>query len=79
MHLTLCTSLTALHSMLLGQGSSLYALNSMHLTLCTSLYVVDSLHFSLCCWVRGLRTEEPFAMLSGIKYAALRLRGHIES
>ena len=24
------------------------------------------MYFTLCCWVRGLRTEEPFAMLSGI-------------
>ena len=41
----------------------------MHLTLCTSLYALHSMHLTPCasvyCWVRGLRAEEPFAMLSG--------------
>ena len=67
MHFTLCTSLYALHSMHFTLCTSLYALHSMHFTLCTSLYALHSMHFSLCCCVRGLRTEEPFAMLSGIK------------
>ena len=65
MHFTLCTSLYALHSMHFTLCASLYALHSMHFTLCTSLYALHSMHFSLCCCVRGLRTEEPFAMLSG--------------
>ena len=66
MHFTLCTY--ALHSMHFTLCTSLYALHSFHsthFTLCTSLYALHSMHFSLCCWVRGLRTEEPFAMLSG--------------
>ena len=89
MHLTLCTSLRALHSMHFTLCTSLYALDSLHFTLCTSLYALDSvyftlctslcalhsMHFSLCCWVRGLRTEEPFAMLSGIKHQQQNCRG----
>ena len=65
MQFTLCTSLYALHSMLFTPCTSLYALHSMPFALCTSLYALHSLHFTLCGWVRGLRTEEPFAMLSG--------------
>ena len=42
MHLTLCTSLYALHSMHFTLCISFYALHSMHLTLCTSLYVLNS-------------------------------------
>ena len=65
MHFILCTSLYALHSMHFTLCTSLCALHSMHFTLCTSLYALNSMYFTLCCWVRGLRTEEPFAMLSG--------------
>ena len=79
MHFTLCTALYALHSVHLTLCTSLYALDSVHFTLCTSLYALHTMHFTLCtagyafhsmyftlcCCVRGLRTEEPFAMLSG--------------
>ena len=48
MHLTLCTSLYALHSMHFTLCNSLYAIHSMHFTLCTSLYALHSMHFTLC-------------------------------
>ena len=69
MRLTLCTSLYALHSMHFTLCTSLYALHSMHFTPCSSRYALHSMYFTLCCWVRGLRTEEPFAMLSGKRKA----------
>ena len=71
LHFTLCASLD---SMLFTLCTSLCALHSMRFTLCTSLYALHSMHFSLCCWVRGLRTEEPFAMLSGKSVSIILLR-----
>ena len=61
MHLTRCTSLDVLHS---------DVLHSVYFTLCTMLCTLDSACVVLCVLVpmyfsKGLRTEEPFAMLSG--------------
>ena len=61
MHLTRCTSLDVLHS---------DVLHSVYYTLCTMLCTLDSACIVLCeldpmYFSKGLRTEEPFAMLSG--------------
>ena len=70
MHLTRCTSLDDFTLMY-------FTLCTMHLIRCTSLDVLhsdfDALHsmyftlmyFTLCTYSEGLRTEEPFAKLSG--------------
>ena len=62
MHLTRCTSLDVFHDAL---HSVYYALDTLHFNRCINavyliLRVLDPMYFS-----EGLRTEEPFAMLSG--------------
>ena len=75
MHWTRCTLIDVLHSDVLH--SVYYALDSdvlhfVYYTLCTMLCTLDSACIVLCVldpmyFSKGLRKEEPFAMLSGEK------------